>query len=105
MQEEAVQDAVELVHGWEVDLQDEAVLAGHAVALHDLRDRLGQSGDARQLAGVGANADEGGEGETEGGGIDLEAHAPDHPGLLQTSHPLGHCRGRHAYAAGKRGHR
>ena len=38
MQQEAIEEAVQLVHGREVDLEDEAILTRDAVALHDFGD-------------------------------------------------------------------
>jgi hypothetical protein len=57
--QEPVQHLVQLLHGDEVNLHDEAVLPGGAVALDDLRNALGQLGDLRQLPGHGAHPDEG----------------------------------------------
>ena len=76
MQQEAVEDAVELVHGREVDLEDEAVLAGDAVALHDFGDAPRQVRDLGQPAGIGADAHVGGEGQSKRGRVEVEAVAP-----------------------------
>ena len=53
VRKEGIQEAIELVDGRYVDLQDKAVLAGHPVALHDLGDLARKLGDLRQLPGLG----------------------------------------------------
>jgi hypothetical protein len=50
VEQELVQDLLELVHRGSVHLDQEAVLAGDAVALGDLGQRLGELGDPGQMA-------------------------------------------------------
>src|SRR5690349_10071820 len=50
VEEEAVEEAIELVHRREVNFENEAVLAGDAVALDDFGDLPGEFGDPGELA-------------------------------------------------------
>ncbi len=51
--QEAIEDSVELIDRWNVDLQDEAVIAGDPVTFDDLRDPVGEVGCLGKLAGIG----------------------------------------------------
>ena len=61
VENEAVEDGFELLHGPEMELHEEAVFAGDPVALDDLRDLLGDLGDLVELARGGADANDRGE--------------------------------------------
>jgi hypothetical protein len=86
-----------------VDLHQEAVVAGHAVALGNLRDRVGQRGDLRQLPGLRAHPHPHGDRQAEGRGVDIEAVPADDPRLLHPGHPGAHGRCREADPAGQLG--
>ena len=75
--EEQVEHPVELVDRREVDLEDEAVLPGDPVTLHDLRNTAGQLGDPRQLPGVRPDADVGPDRQPERRRLQLQPVPPD----------------------------
>ena len=77
-----------------VQLHDEAVLAGHALALGDLRRVRGDLRELGQLPGVGAHSQDRAQVVAERAGVQLGAVAEDHAVRLQPPHPLGHRRGR-----------
>src|SRR5262245_18504071 len=85
--------------------RDEAVVAGDAVALDDLRQLPQQLGDCRDLARRRADADTGRQGIAERRRIDLDREALDDAGLRQPLQPFGHARRRHAEGARKIGER
>jgi hypothetical protein len=102
--QQPVEHVLQGADGGDVNLQQEAVLAGDAVALADLREAGGQLGDLGKLPRPGPDPHPGGHRQPDGGGIDLQAVAADDPRLLQARHPLAHRRGGHAHAAGQLGH-
>lgn len=73
-----------------MDLYQETVLAGDAMALDHLRDAARQLGDLWQLPGMRPDADVGGNRQPQGNGIDDERIAADDAGLLHPPHALGH---------------
>src|SRR6266498_1842691 len=75
--EEAVEQAAELVDRAQMDLEEEAVLAGDAMTLADLGDLGGKLGDPRQLAGGGLDPDDRGQLVAEPAQIELGAVAGD----------------------------
>lgn len=56
VEQEAVEDVLELFDGGCVDLDEEAVFAGDAVALADLGQGSGEFGELGQLSGGGPDA-------------------------------------------------
>jgi hypothetical protein len=104
MEEKAIEDAVELIHGREMDLEDEAILTGNAMTFDHLRDAARQFGNGGQLAGVWADPDVSGEGETERRRIEVDVVSPDDPGLLQAADALGHRGRRHPDPPSQGGH-
>jgi len=88
--------AVEIVESLEIDLEDEAILAGDAIAFDDLRHRLGEFGDLGELPRHRANAHDGGDRVAERPRIDVETIALDDPRLLQALAALANRRRRHA---------
>jgi len=104
VEQEAVEGLLELFDGGGVELEQEAVFTGDAVALGDLRQRLGKFGDVGELSGGGADAGERGDGQSERGGVDLELVAGDDPGSFQALDPFGDRRCAHADPSGQRGH-
>ncbi len=58
MGQELIEDRIELVQPRQVNFHHEAVLARDPVALHDLRQLLGERGPLRQLTWRGANSHE-----------------------------------------------
>jgi hypothetical protein len=87
-----------------VHLDQEAVLTGDPVAFADPLQPPGQVGHLRQLAGCRPDPGERGDGEAEGGRVDLQPVPGDHPGPFETLNAVGHGRGRHADPAAERGH-
>ncbi len=57
--EEAVEYHVKILQRIEMDLEDESILSGNAVAFGNFRHRLRQRYDLGQLAGHGPDADKG----------------------------------------------
>lgn len=91
MHEETVEDLLEPVYLGDVNLHQEAVFAGDAVALDDLGSSLGEFDDAPKLAGSRTNANERGHRVAERPWIYVEPVSGDDPGLLQPLHALGDC--------------
>jgi len=105
VEQEAVEETVELVHGREVYLENEAVLACDAVALHHLGDSARQLGDFGQPARVGPDPHVGGQGQPERGRVEVEAVAPNDARLLQPAHAFGHSGRRHTHPPPQLRHR
>ena len=84
---------------------EEAVLAGDAVAFHDLGDVADDAGHPLQLSRHGPYAQPCGDRQAEGGRRDDRAIAGYHACFLQPAHPLGHARRRQPDGAGQLGHR
>src|SRR5215471_15427301 len=75
------------------------------MAFGDFGCLFGQGSDLGELPGGWADTDEGGDRQPERGGTDVRPVAGDNTGSLQALDALGDGRGRHAHAAGERGHR
>ena len=105
MHQEAVEDLLELIYLGDVDLHQEAVLTGDAVALHDFGSALGELDDAPKLAGSRTNADERGHRKPECFGIHIEAVAGNDTGLLQPLDALSDGGRGHPDPASQLGHR
>ena len=88
-----------------MQLHVEAVLAGHAVAFHDLRRLARQLGDLGQLARRRLDPHHGAERIAERARVHLGAVAADHAVGLQPLQPLRHRGRRQAHAAPQLGHR
>src|SRR6266478_4179331 len=75
--EERIEHAVQVVQALEIDLEDEAILAGNAIAFDDLRHRLSKLGDLGELPGHWPDTHEGGDRIAEGPRIDVQTIALD----------------------------
>ena len=83
MGQKDVQYAVEPVDGRDVSLEDETIFSRDAMALLDLRSPPCEFGNLRELAGIGTDADIGGDGQP-------ELHAPGASGRKEQEHrPAG----------------
>ena len=85
---EAVEHAFEVVERPQVQLQEEAVLAGDAVALDDLRDLARDVPDPLELPARRGHPHDGGDRIADRARIDARVVARDHAEPLQTLHPL-----------------
>src|SRR4051812_24854307 len=85
---EAVDELLEVPDVAHVRLEEEAVLAGDAVALDDLRRGLRDLGDLRELARRRPDADDRGQRVAEGARVDLGAVAGDDAVGLEALHAL-----------------
>lgn len=104
MCQEAIQDRVEFFQCFEMDLEDEAILAGYPMAFDNLRHPPRQLGDFCQFARHRTDADESGDGKAECQRIDIETITADNAGFLQPLHALAHGGRRHADTPGERGY-
>jgi len=86
--EEAIEDAIELIHGGEVGLEDEAIVTRDAMAFHDFGNAPREVGDLAKLTGVRADADVGGEGQSECRWIQIETIPRDDARFFKAAHAL-----------------
>ena len=77
VQQKAVEDDFEGFDGGHVDLWEEAVFTGDAMALATLRGTLRQLGDLAKLARTRSDSDRSSDGQTDGGRVDLDVVATD----------------------------
>jgi hypothetical protein len=82
-----------------VELEDEAVLSGDAMAFRDLGHFSRKLGNLRQLAGHGTHANENRDGQSERGRLQLNPIASDHACRLEADQALSCRRRGHAYFA------
>src|SRR5271157_1734921 len=100
-----VQNTVELVDGRDVGLEDKTIFSRNAMALLDLRNLPCKFGNLRELAGMGTDADIGGDGQPKRRGIHIHPVATNHPRVLKLAQPLSHRGCRHSHAACEFAHR
>src|SRR4051794_21188649 len=96
---EAVDELLQVLDVAHRRLHEEAVLAGDAVALHDLRRRARELGHLGDLTRRGPDADDRGERVAERPRVDLGVVAGDRAVALEPLHALGDGRRRQADAA------
>ena len=96
--EELIEQAIKLVNGGKVRLEDEAVLARDAVTFHHFGNAARQFGDSGQLPWVGPDANISGERQSQRRRIEVEPVAANDARLLHTAHTLRDRWRRHADA-------
>ena len=87
---------IEAFQPLDVDLHDNAILAGHAVALAHLRHLSRDLDELRQLARHGADPHEGRDRVAERSWIELQPIPRDDARFFQSRNALAHRRRRHA---------
>ena len=96
MGKEPVEQRAEVVDRAQMNLEEEAVLAGDAMTLPDFGDLHSELGNPRQLPGGRLDPDDCGELVAERARIDLGPVAGDDARPLQPLHAFGHCGRREA---------
>ncbi len=86
---EFVDEALEMLDGLDGNFQGERIGAGAAMAFQDFRHVADGFGDAGEDVADYADADEGGDGQADFGGIDFGAKAGDDSGVFHLADAFG----------------
>ncbi|MDT4871393.1 hypothetical protein FQZ97_1065200 [compost metagenome] len=95
----ALQDAVQMRDRTQHHPGDEAVIARHLVAFHELRNLLDQPFHVAQLARQGPDAHDGLQRVSQRHRIHVQGVGPDHPRLLQPPQAVRHAGRGHPHLA------
>src|SRR2546425_222327 len=101
MREEKVEHMVEGVDRSEVDLDDETVLTGEAMALGDVWHLLRELGDTLQLPRQRTDANDGHDRQPDRLRINVDTITANDAGVLEPLHAFAHGRAGHADPSGK----